>query len=223
MTVAAGRVTTGPAAPAPSQAGASGPAEAPRLADGVELLGEYKNSGYGQPPSLVRRADGQVVQLSRLLYLVTCRIDGCRDPAAIAALVAEELGRALPIRCAISSRPSCCLSASSRPRAPRPPRRRLTRCSPSGHGARSCPNGRRTPPERSCGRCSGDPWSRPWPAPSWPWTTGCSPSTGWAAGFSRSCTTRWTCSLCSASPCSPRRSTSAGTRPAAATAARGPA
>ena len=39
MTVAEGRVTTGPAAPAPSWAGASGPAEAPRLADGVELLG----------------------------------------------------------------------------------------------------------------------------------------------------------------------------------------
>ena len=95
MTVAAGRVTTGPAAPAPSRAGASGPAEAPRLADGVELLGEYKNSGHGQPPSLVRRADGQVVQMSRLLYLVTRRIDGCRDPAAIAALVADELGRAL--------------------------------------------------------------------------------------------------------------------------------
>jgi len=95
MTVAAGRVTTGPAATAPSWAGASGPAGAPRLADGVELLGEYKNSGYGQPPSLVRRADGQVVQMSRLLYQVTCRIDGSRDPAAIAALVGEELGRAL--------------------------------------------------------------------------------------------------------------------------------
>ena len=75
--------------------GRPGGGEAPRLANGVELLGEYKNSGYGQPPSLVRRADGQVVQMSRLLYLVTCRIDGCRDPAAIAALVAEELGRAL--------------------------------------------------------------------------------------------------------------------------------
>ena len=29
----------------------------------------------------------------------------------------------------------------------------------------------------------------------WPWTTGCSPSTGWAAGSARSCATRWTCSL----------------------------
>jgi putative peptide zinc metalloprotease protein len=95
MTTAAGHVATGPAAPAPSWAGASGPAEAPRLAGGIELLGEYKNSGYGQPPSLVRRADGQVVQMSRLLYQVTCRIDGSRDPAAIAALVSEELGRAL--------------------------------------------------------------------------------------------------------------------------------
>ncbi|MGO9780970.1 MAG: hypothetical protein ACLPKE_04800 [Streptosporangiaceae bacterium] len=95
MTTAAGHVATGPAAPAPSWAGGSGPAEAPRLAGGVELLGEYKDSGYGQPPSLVRRADGQVVQMSRLLYQVTCRIDGSRDPAAIAALVSEELGRAL--------------------------------------------------------------------------------------------------------------------------------
>jgi hypothetical protein len=53
-------------------AGASGPAEPPRLADGVELLGEYQDSGYRQPPSLVRRPDGQVIQMSPLLYQVTC-------------------------------------------------------------------------------------------------------------------------------------------------------
>jgi putative peptide zinc metalloprotease protein len=71
------------------------PAKAPRLADGVELLGEYQGSGYSQPPSLVRRADGQVIQMSRLLYQVTCRIDGSRGPAAIAELVSEDLGRSL--------------------------------------------------------------------------------------------------------------------------------
>jgi len=70
-------------------------APAPRLADGVELLGEYQDSGYSQPPSLVRRPDGQVIQMSRLLYQVTCRIDGSRDPAAIAELVSEDLGRSL--------------------------------------------------------------------------------------------------------------------------------
>jgi putative peptide zinc metalloprotease protein len=72
-----------------------GPSQVPRLAPGVELLGEYKGSGYRQPPSLVRRRDGQVIQMSRLLYLVASRIDGSRDLAAIAELVSDDLGRAL--------------------------------------------------------------------------------------------------------------------------------
>jgi putative peptide zinc metalloprotease protein len=76
-------------------ADAPGPGQVPRLADGVELLGEYQGSGYAQPPSLVRRADGQVIQMSPLLYRVACRIDGSRDPAAIAGLVSEDLGRSL--------------------------------------------------------------------------------------------------------------------------------
>ena len=69
--------------------------QAPRLAEGVELLGEYQDSGYTQPPSLVRRPDGQVIQMSPLLYRVACRIDGSRDPAAIAELVSGDLGRSL--------------------------------------------------------------------------------------------------------------------------------
>jgi len=67
----------------------------PRLAEGVELLGEFKNSAYSQPPSLVRRADGQVIQMSPLLYQVTSRIDGTRGSEAIAALVSADLGRSL--------------------------------------------------------------------------------------------------------------------------------
>jgi putative peptide zinc metalloprotease protein len=74
---------------------APGPVEVPRLAAGVELLGEYQGSGYSQPPSLVRRPDGQVIQMSALLYRVACRIDGSRDPAAIAELVSADLGRSL--------------------------------------------------------------------------------------------------------------------------------
>ncbi len=42
-----------------------------RPADGLCLLGEYQGSGFTEPRFLVRRADGQVIQLSRLLYLVT--------------------------------------------------------------------------------------------------------------------------------------------------------
>src|SRR5438046_1978796 len=95
MTVAAEAVSAGRPAPVLPPAGAPGPVEVPRRADGVELLGEYKNSGYSQPPSLVRRPDGQVIQVSALLYQVVCRIDGSRGPAAIAELVSADLGRTL--------------------------------------------------------------------------------------------------------------------------------
>ena len=95
MTAVAGSVTAGHPAPVLPSAGAPGPGQVPRLADGVELLGEYKGSGYSQPPSLVRRADGQVIQMSALLYRVACRIDGSRDPEAIAGLASADLGRSL--------------------------------------------------------------------------------------------------------------------------------
>ena len=95
MTAVAGHVTAGRAVPALPAADAPGPVQVPRLADGVGLLGEYKGSGYTQPPSLVRRADGQIIQMSPLLYQVACRIDGSRDPGAIAALVSTDLGRSL--------------------------------------------------------------------------------------------------------------------------------
>ena len=61
----------------------------------MELLGEYQDSGYRQPPSLVRRPDGQVIQMSPLLYRVTSRIDGTCGPAVIAGLVSADLGRTL--------------------------------------------------------------------------------------------------------------------------------
>ncbi|HEY2130076.1 MAG TPA: hypothetical protein VGH77_23115 [Streptosporangiaceae bacterium] len=95
MTVATGHEPAERAAAVPSPADPAEPAAVPRLADGVELLGEYQNSGYQQPPSLVRRADGQVIQMSPLLYQLTCRIDGSRDAAAIADLVTADLGRTL--------------------------------------------------------------------------------------------------------------------------------
>jgi len=95
VTAVAGHVTAGRPAPVLPPADAPGSGRVPRLAEGVELLGEYQGSGYSQPPSLVRRADGQVIQMSALLYRVACRIDGSRDPAAIAGLVSEDLGRSL--------------------------------------------------------------------------------------------------------------------------------
>jgi putative peptide zinc metalloprotease protein len=95
MTIATGHEAAErtPAAASPHEA--AQPAAVPRLADGVELLGEYQNSGYRQPPSLVRRADGQVIQMSPLLYQVASRIDGTRHTAAIADLVSADVGRTL--------------------------------------------------------------------------------------------------------------------------------
>jgi len=95
VTAIAGHVTAGQPAPVLPAADGPGSGQVPRLADGVELLGEYQGSGYAQPPSLVRRADGQVIQMSALLYRVACRIDGFRDPEAIADLVSGDLGRSL--------------------------------------------------------------------------------------------------------------------------------
>ena len=65
----------------------------PRLAEGVELIGEQEGSGYRKPPSLVRRGDGQMIQLTPLLYQVACLADGRRDHDAIAREMAEALGR----------------------------------------------------------------------------------------------------------------------------------
>src|ERR1700722_11928772 len=66
-----------------------------RLAGGIELLGDLKDSGFAEPRSLIRRVDGQVIQLSRLLYLVASLMDGARGPEDIASAVSAELGRTL--------------------------------------------------------------------------------------------------------------------------------
>jgi len=65
------------------------------VAPGVELLGPMAGSGYRTPPVLVRRPDGQVVQLTPLLAAVLAAADGQRDAAAIADYVAAHHGRAL--------------------------------------------------------------------------------------------------------------------------------
>jgi putative peptide zinc metalloprotease protein len=69
--------------------------EYPRLVPGVELIGEYRDSGFEEPPYLVRRPDGQVIQLARPLYLVAERADGRRHLGDIAAEVSRELERGL--------------------------------------------------------------------------------------------------------------------------------
>jgi len=62
---------------------------APARAPGVELLGELTGSGYNDAPSLVRRGDGQTLQITTLLYQLLEALDGERGIDQLA----EELGR----------------------------------------------------------------------------------------------------------------------------------
>lgn len=66
-----------------------------RRADGVELIGEMAGSGYRIPPSLVRRGDGQTVQLTPLLYALMREIDGHRGPAEVSAAVSGATDRSV--------------------------------------------------------------------------------------------------------------------------------
>jgi putative peptide zinc metalloprotease protein len=67
--------------------------DAPARVDGVQLIGEMVGSGYRTPPALVRRGDGQVLQLTPLLYLVLSAVDGRRSCGQVAELVGKRLGR----------------------------------------------------------------------------------------------------------------------------------
>src|ERR1700760_13629 len=65
------------------------------LGQGVELLGEVHGSGYKEGAALVRRGDGQMVQLGPLMYGLLEAVDGRRDAAQIAEVMSEKLGRRL--------------------------------------------------------------------------------------------------------------------------------
>jgi putative peptide zinc metalloprotease protein len=65
----------------------------PRLAEGMQLLGEYRGSGTIQSQHLLRRRDGGMVAVSRLLYLVVSEVDGRRTLGEIAARVTPQAGR----------------------------------------------------------------------------------------------------------------------------------
>ncbi|MGP4054464.1 hypothetical protein ACTWP6_06505 [Mycobacterium sp. 4D054] len=64
-----------------------------RRADGVDLIGAMPGSGYRVPPALVRRGDGQTVQLTPLLYAIISEIDGQKTAAEVAAAVSASTGR----------------------------------------------------------------------------------------------------------------------------------
>ncbi len=70
-------------------------AAAPARAEGLQLIGEMKGSGYRTPPALVRRADGQTVQLTPLLYAVLEEVRDGRSTEEVADRVSHRLGRTL--------------------------------------------------------------------------------------------------------------------------------
>jgi putative peptide zinc metalloprotease protein len=84
----------------PVQTASADDADLLRPASGLSLLGEYQGTGFTEPRFLVRRGDGQVIQLTRLLYAVTQAIaddapDGGRDPDTVAARAGASFGRGL--------------------------------------------------------------------------------------------------------------------------------
>jgi putative peptide zinc metalloprotease protein len=62
----------------------------PRLLEGTELMGQVSGSGLREAPYLVRRRDGEVVQLSQLLYVIASSMDG-RELGAVADTVGAQL------------------------------------------------------------------------------------------------------------------------------------
>jgi putative peptide zinc metalloprotease protein len=68
---------------------------APELTPRLEFLGEYRGSGCHEPPYLLRRADGQMVALSRLVYFLAEEIRGGGNLTQIAVRLTTRLGRGI--------------------------------------------------------------------------------------------------------------------------------
>ena len=68
-------------------------ARLPTRAPGVELLGTLSGSGYAATPGLVRRGDGQTVQLTPLLFELMAALDGRRSADQLASALSSRTGR----------------------------------------------------------------------------------------------------------------------------------
>ena len=66
-----------------------------RLAKGLQRLGQVDGSGLSEATYLVRRADGQMIQISELLHLVLSNIVDGRSTEGVAAMVSRAYGRTL--------------------------------------------------------------------------------------------------------------------------------
>jgi hypothetical protein len=71
-----------------------------RPADGLQFPDQYRGSGFTEPRFLVRRGDGQIIELPRLPYLVSVAVvevaaahGGIADAEQVAAWVSAQAGR----------------------------------------------------------------------------------------------------------------------------------
>ena len=69
------------------------PSPTVRLVEGTRLCGEFEGSGRTDPPCLIQRGDGSLVEVSPLLYLLAGSVDGSRQPPEIADVMTAALGR----------------------------------------------------------------------------------------------------------------------------------
>jgi putative peptide zinc metalloprotease protein len=67
----------------------------PGLAPGTELLGAYKDSGRIEAPSIIRRHDGRMMEVSPLLHQLAATLDADHDLEWVAARLTAAAGRSI--------------------------------------------------------------------------------------------------------------------------------
>lgn len=97
-TVETTRAAGSPVADSPPGTTGAGPAARPQrwsLAPGLELLGRVEGSGLREESYLVRRSDGQTIQVSELVHLVLTAVGPDRSTGQVADAVSAAYGRRL--------------------------------------------------------------------------------------------------------------------------------
>ena len=113
----------------------------PSLLPGTELIGQSAGSGLREAPYLIRRRDGQVVQVSALIYRIAACLDG-RPLSEVAHDASSQAGVRITPELIVyaadgsSSRSDCLPTAMEL----LPGSHAATSCSRSGSASASCPN-----------------------------------------------------------------------------------
>ena len=180
-------------------------------------------SGYREPPSLARApADGQIFQLTPLLYLVLAAVDGRRSYDEIAEQVSARLrhGPSRPTTSARSSTSSCARLACSTKRRRQPARGEEVQPAAGAAVQVRRQRPRPHPPDHRAvrPRCSTPSGGARAARRSWSSAGGCCSSRASPPRRTRRSTSPGCCCWSSRSPCSRPASTSSATRPRRAAA-----